>query len=135
MLDRETMGQVEIPKDIVEFAEDLIRSGEEGFEIIKLRVLETEEDQHDDDLIDSVIQEFSEVLKGLTIQLEKEFGSPKLSIYDEDEDDIEEEDEDEFYVPCSFSSAVWAKNEHILYLSVLQEDREFPICLVVGVEY
>ena len=135
MLDRETMGQVEIPKDIVEFAEDLIRSGEEGFEIIKLRVLETEEDQHDDDLIDSVIQEFSEVLKGLTIQLEKEFGSPKLSIYDEDEDDIEEEDEDEFYVPCSFSSAVWAKNDHILYLSVLQEDREFPICLVVGVEY
>ena len=129
------MGQVEIPKDIVEFAEDLIRSGEEGFEIIKLRVLETEEDQHDDDLIDSVIQEFSEVLKGLTIQLEKEFGSPKLSIYDEDEDDIEEEDEDEFYVPCSFSSAVWAKNDHILYLSVLQEDREFPICLVVGVEY
>ena len=97
--------------------------------------LETEEDQHDDDLIDSVIQEFSEVLKGLTIQLEKEFGSPKLSIYDEDEDDIEEEDEDEFYVPCSFSSAVWAKNDHILYLSVLQEDREFPICLVVGVEY
>lgn len=129
------MEQVEIPKDIVKFAEELISSGEDGFEVIKLHVLETEEEQHDDELVDSLIQEFTKILKELTAELEKEFGSAKLSIDAEDDDDIGEEDEDEFYIPCSFSSAVWEKEDHILYLGVLQEDREFPICLVVGVEY
>lgn len=127
------MEQAELPKDIVKFANDMIRSGKEGVEFIKLHVLETEEDQHDDELIDSLITSFSEILKELASKLEEEFGAPKLSI--EGEDDEIEEDEDDFYVPCSFSSAIWEKDDYLLYLGVVQEDREFPICLVIGVEY
>lgn len=129
------MEKVETPKDIVKFAEDLISSGEEGFEVIKLHVLETEEDQHDDELIDSVVLEFTKILKDLAVELEKKFGASQFMMEGENEEDIEQEDSEQFYVPCSFSSAIWEKEDHVLYLGVLQEDREFPICLVVGVEY
>lgn len=129
------MKQVEMPKDIVKLAKDLIGSGEEGFEVIKLHVLEGESDQHDDERIDSVIQEFSKTLKELSAELEVEFGEALLTMHGEEEGDIEEEDDEQFFVPCSFSSAVWEKEDYILYLGVVQEDRELPVCLAVGVEY
>lgn len=129
------MEQVEIPKDIVKLAEDLISSGEVGYETIKLYALETEEEQHDDEVIDSVIQAFSQLLEELAIKLEKVYGTPKLTLDGGNEDEIEEDNEEAFYVPCSFSSAVWETEDYILYLGVCQEDRELPICLVIGVEF
>lgn len=131
------MEQVETPKDIVKFAKNLIRSGEEGFKVLQLHVLETEDDQHDDELINSVIIKFSQSLQKIAFELEKDFGIPQFTIdgEDNDEDDMDTEYEELFYVPCSFSSAVWIKEDQILYLAVVQEDREFPISLIMGVEF
>ncbi|MCF6441834.1 hypothetical protein L1077_20565 [Pseudoalteromonas luteoviolacea] len=133
------MEKVEISEDIVRFVEDLISSGEEKFEVIKLRVLDEESEQHDDELIDSVIHDFTIVLQGLASDLAGWYGEPRIALDEEEfDDETEEQGEEEgepFYVPCSFSSAIWETEELILYLAVCQEDREFPIMLVVGVEY
>ena len=127
------MEEIEIPDDIVAHVSDLLVSGEDGFDVMKLRYLESEEDQHDDDLIDSITQEFTVTLKTLASKLDDKYGSHKFTSDLEDEPD--EEDDDEFYVPGSYVSAVWEQEGFILYLAVCQEDREYPIMLVVGVEY
>ena len=130
------MEKVDTPKDIVRFVENLISSGKEECEIIKLRMLE-EDEQHDDELIDSIIHDFTLVLQRLASKLAGMYGIPKITLDEGDFDDKENEceEEEQFYVPCSFSSAVWETEDFILYLGVCQEDREFPIVLVVGVEY
>lgn len=133
------MRKIDLPNDIIKFTENLISSGEERFEVIQIREFEHEEEQHDEELIDSVIGEFSSILKELALELEKKYGEPKLALEEKDFEDIEDDEEviedEQFYVPCSFASAVWEKEDFILYLAVCQEDREFPIILVVGVEH
>ena len=128
----ESMEEIKIPDDIVAHVSGLLDSGEDGFDVMKLRYLESEEDQHDDDLIDSIVQKFTVVLKSLALKLDDKYGNHKFT---SDLEEESEEEEDEFYVPGSYASAVWEKEEFILYLAVCQEDREFPIMLVVGVEY
>ena len=125
--------EIKIPDDIVAHVSDLLASGEDGFDVLKLRYLESEEYQHDDDLIDSIAQEFTVTLRILASQLDDKYGSHKFT--SDLEDEPEEEEGDEFYVPGSYVSAVWEQEEFILYLAVCQEDRESPIMLVVGVEY
>jgi len=127
------MEEIKIPDDIVAHVSDLLASGEDGFDVMKLRYLESEEDQHDDDLIDSITQEFTVTLKTLASKLDDKYGNHKFT--SDLEDEPEEEEDDEFYVPGSYVSAVWEQEEFILYLAACQEDRECPIMLVVGVEY
>ena len=127
------MEEIKIPDDIVAHISDLLASGEDGFDVMKLRYLESEEDQHDDDLIDSITQEFTVTLNILASKLDDKYGSHKFK--SDFDDEPEEEKDDEFYVPCSYVSSVWELEEFILYLAVCQEDREYPIMLVVGVEF
>ncbi|WP_444942481.1 hypothetical protein ACJJI3_11140 [Microbulbifer sp. ZKSA004] len=132
------MENIEIPKDIVQFVDNLIDSGKEEFEVIKIQVLQDETKQHDDDLIKSIVHEFTQILQRLASVLENKYGPAKIVLnadFDEEEEDEFEEGDEEFYIPCSFSSAVWTTDDFTLYLGVCQEDREFPIVLAVGVEY
>ncbi|WP_043319353.1 hypothetical protein [Microbulbifer sp. HZ11] len=126
------MVEVKISEDIVSHVEGLISSGEEVVQVIKFRLLEGEEEQYDDELIDSIVQEFSESLKRLASALDEKYGEHKFS---SSLDGLDDEIEDEFYVPCSYVSAVWEREDYILYLAVSQEDREYPIALVVGIEH
>lgn len=132
------MKKIDLLKDIINFTENLISSGKECFEVIHLREFEHEEEQHDDELIDSVIGEFTNILKALALELAEKYGKPKLVLEEENFEVIEEDEEvienEQFYVPYSFASAVWKKEDFILYLAVCQEDREFPIILVIGIE-
>ncbi|WP_299599709.1 hypothetical protein [uncultured Microbulbifer sp.] len=132
------MVEVKVSEDIVSHVEGLISSGEEVVQVIEVRHLEGEEEQYDDELIDSIVQEFSVNLKRLASALDEKYGEHKFSLdldVLDDEIDEDEESEDEFYVPCSYVSAVWECEDYILYLAVSQEDREYPITLVVGVEH
>ncbi len=128
------MEEVKTPDDIVSHVLDLVGSREDRLDAIKLRHLETEEEQHDDELIDSITQEFTVTLKSLASKLDEKYGDHKFTSDLDDESEEDVENEDEFYVPDSYVSAVWEKEDFILYLAICQEDREYPIMLVVGVQ-
>jgi len=129
------MEEVKNPDDIASLVLDLVGSGEDGFDILKLRYLETEEEQHDDELIDSITQELVVTLKSLASKLDEKHGDHKFTSNLDDESEDDAESEDEFYVPGSYVSAVWEQEDFILYLAICQEDREYPIMLVVGLQY
>ncbi|KAF7781201.1 hypothetical protein PRUB_b0346 [Pseudoalteromonas rubra] len=139
------MEECNIPEDITNLVHGLIKANTADYAIIKSRYLKEEDEQHDDQLIASIMREYSVLLGQFENELKVEFGTPKivddLAVFDDAEESEEEgdylaeEDDEDFYVPCSFYSVIWEKEEYILFLAVCQEDREFPIELIVGVEF
>ncbi|QPB85845.1 hypothetical protein CWC22_022865 [Pseudoalteromonas rubra] len=139
------MEECNIPEDITNLVNGLIKANTADYEIVKSRYLKEEDEQHDDQLIASIMREYSVLLGQFENELKVEFGTPKivddLAVFDDAEENEEEggylaeEDDEGFYVPCSFYSVIWEKEEYILFLAVCQEDREFPIELIVGVEF
>lgn len=125
--------KITLPEDINGLAESLIDSGDEEYSVLKVHVFETEDEMYDDELIDSVIDQFTQLLKRLSSELTPKYGLPKF--YEESEDFNDEDEDLDIEIPGAYSSAIWELENSTLFLAVIQEDREFPITLILGVNY
>ncbi len=116
--------EISMPADIVSFAEELINDEPGSLEIIKIYMIEDDEEAHDDEFQKQKHLEFEAVHNSLAKELSKKFGTPKIA-----------KKEDEFNkIPlCGvYPAATWEVNGAELYLAVSHEERETPYLLAIG---
>lgn len=117
--------EISMPTDIVSFAEELISGEPRSLEIIKIDMIDNEEETHDDEFQKQKHLEFEAVHRSLVEKLSQKFGTPKIAMA-----------EDEFNtIPlCGVSpAATWEVNGAELFLAVSHEEREAPYLLAIGV--
>jgi hypothetical protein len=122
--DRLTMSdEISMPTDIVAFAEELINGEPGALEIIKIQILEGDEDAHDEAL-ELKHREFEAVHGSLVEELSKRFGDPRIA--------VEESEFDSIPLNGVFPAAMWEVEGTELFLAVSHEDRELPFLLAIG---
>ena len=116
--------EIDMPEDIVAFAEQLVAKEEDSLFFIKTYDWQDEEEAHDDDFQEEMHDEFCELYDSIVEQLSPRFGeAAEASGPDEFE---------EIQVNEAYPAAVWSLNEGTLYLAVSHEDRELPMLLAIG---
>ena len=108
---------------ILQQARELLEIGEGGMDAIRIHEFELDGDEHDDDAVESIHQEFEKDFQSATRVFTAEYGVPHHSGFDDDDS-----------LPLSGITAfnIWSIDEDKLFLAISHEDRGAPILLMLG---
>ena len=90
---------------------------------IRIHIFELDGDEHDDDAIDLLHQEFKEDFDAATCVLTTEYGPPSQAGTDDDD-----------AIPLTGIEVfnIWNAGDQRLFLAISHEDRGVPILLMLG---
>ena len=108
---------------VLQHAAAFLEAGDGAMDAIRIHEFEMDGDEHDDDAVDVLHQDFKKDFDAATLSLTAEYGTPAHSGSDDND-----------AIPLTGIEAfnTWSVGDQGLFLAISHEDRGTPILLMLG---